>query len=353
MRAFLVMPVNVGIINGITLEGVGENAIIKDYDNNQTHDINDFYELVWAGNWNYDALAAYAAAAYEPGADATKPNTDLSDTVVGLALGKGSGLTSSGLLYTTSVTILDKQSDGTYKYPATNPNLNDFATKLFNLVNGGASAGICVVTGEEGKAVVPTAKTELDAIRSRFADGNVLFGGIIAVGSLEDKVYQDMTLDGGEGFGVVPVPKFKAQGEEYKTLVHNIAKIVAISKVSTKFGPCSAFLDYQSRFSQDILNSYYSYHLVKTVETGAAAAENKEMMNFIRNHATDCFDKTLEDAISNYAGETEADAMSTRFHGYIQNQGYKVSSFDSVYEAVASNKQKYLNQVMDAWNSFK
>jgi len=341
MRAFLVMPVNVGIINGLTLAGVGENPVIKDYDNSGEHDIDDFYKLVWDGGWNYDALAAYAAAAYEPGSDATKPNTDLSDSVVGLALGKGSGLTSSGLLYTTSVKILQK--DGTsYKYPETNSGLNDFATKLFNLVNGGASAGICVVNGEEGKAVVSGVKTELEAIRSRFASGNVLFGGIIAVGSLEDKIYQDMSVDGGQGFGVVPVPMYKAEGEEYKTLVHNIAKIVAISKVSTKFSQCSAFLDYQSRSSENILKGYYDMFLSGT-------ADNAKMLNFIKNHANDCFDKTFEDIVSNYAGETEADAMSTRFHGYIQNQDYKVSSFDSVYKAAASNKAKYLGQVLDAW----
>ena len=352
MRAFLVMPVNVSLINSISLDKVTNNPIIKDYDGDNDHDINDFYKLVWDGGWNYDALAAYSAAVFQGGSDTTKPQTDISDTVVGLALGQGSGLTGSGLLYTTSVKILEKQADGSYKYPDTNAGLNEFAEKLYNLVSGGASTGICVVNAEEAKAVVSGIKTELEGIRSRFASNNVLFGGIVCVGSLEDTVYQGMKANGGEGFGVVPVPLYKAGGE-YKTLVHNLARIVAISKVSTKFGPCSAFLDYQSRCSHDILEGYYTNQLTAAVSGGKAAAENSKMLNYIRNHVNDCFDKTFEDAIANYAGDTDPNAVSTRFHGYIGAQGYKVVSFSTVYETVLKQKQGYFDTLWADWQKLQ
>ena len=350
MRAFLVMPVNVSLINAISLENLKDGSQIKDVDGDKDHDIDDFYKLVWAGDWNYSTLAEYAFAAYQPGSDTTKPQTDLSDPAVGLALGSG-GLTASGMLYTTSVTILEKQNDGSYKYPTSNTDLNSFATALYDLVHGGANRGICVVSSNSDIAAVPGAKTTLQAIRSRFASNNVLFGGVVAVGSLEDKIYQDMKGNGGQGFGVVPVPLYKdAEGEEYKTLVHNLARIVSISKVSTKFSQCSAFLDYLSRCSDKILNNYYDHHLTAAVSGGRAGAENVKMLNYIRNHVNNCFDKTFEDAVCSYGSETDPEALGTRFHFYISSQNYKVSSFSTVYETVLKPKQGYFTQLWDAWN---
>ena len=145
------------------------------------------------------------------------------------------------------------------------------------------------------------------------------------------------------------VPKYK-DGEEYKTLVHNLARIVAISRVSQKFAQCSAFLDYQSRCSEDVLNSYYSLQLTAAVSGGVAVAENVRMMNFIRNHVTNCFDKTFEDVVANYAGDTDPNATSTRFHGYIGGQSYKVSSFSTVYETVLEQKQKHFTTLWTDWN---
>ena len=349
MRSFLVMPVNVSIIESMSVE----NGFAGDRDDDGDHDIEDFYDLVWKGGWDYNALAAYSRAAYIPGSGADSA-TDLSDNRVGLALGRGSGLTSSGLLYTTSVKILEVKKEGNeivgYEYPASNSGLNEVATALYNLISGNESLGICVVDKAEAQGVDASAKTELEAIRNRFANGNVLFGGIIAVGSLEDKVYQDMKTTGDKkGFGVVPVPVYKA-GEEYKTLVHNLARIMAISKASTKFSQCSAFLDYQSRNSAAILEDYYGQQLTAAVG-GLAGEQNSKMLTYIRNHVNDCFDKTFEDAIANKAGETDANATSTRFHGYLMNNDYKVSSFSIVYDAVCVNKQGHLDSIWNDWIS--
>lgn len=345
MRAFLVVPVNVTLMNQIK---VTESAA-GDRDNDKDHDIEDFYALVWDNySWDYTALAKYSNAIFQTGG--TGPaTTDIGDNRVGFAIGKGSGLSSSGILYTTSVKILEKNNDGSFSYPKTNPDLDAFATALNNLFVDNASKGICVVTGEEGKAVVPEAVSELDAIRIRFSKDNVLFGGIIMVGSLEDKVYQDMKAKG--GFGVVPVPLYrshKESGDEYKTLVHNIARIMAISKATNKFAQCSAWLDYQSRSSELILEDYYTQQLTATVG-GVAGDQNKEMLTYIRNHVNNCFDKTYEDAIANYMKETDPDATATRWHGMLMNNNYKYPSFAIVYESVLLKKQDYIQQVYTAW----
>ena len=342
MRAFLVMPVNVEIMNGVSVN----DSYAGDRDNDSDHDIEDFYDLVWDGEWNYTALASYCNAVFQSGGDTSKPETDLSDNRVGLALGRGSGLTPSALLYTSSVVIFQQNADGSYSYPAENKGLNDFATALNDLVSNNASKGICVVDKAAGTAVVPTAKTELDAIRNRFATNNVLFGGTIMVGSLEDSVYQAMK-NNGQGFGIVPVPVYKA-GDEYKTLVHNIARIMAISKATSNFAQCSAFLDYQSRTSAEILEDYYGHQLTAAVG-GVAGEQNSKMLTYIRNHVNNCFDKTFEDAISQKAGDTDANASQTRFHGALMNADYKVSSFSTLYNTVVGDKSKHLASVWADW----
>ncbi len=340
MRAFIVVPVNVGLMNEVS----AEHSAAGDKDGDGDHDINDFYKLVWEGGWNYSALAKYSNAIFQAG-NGDNAQTDLSDNRVGFAIGKGSGLSSSGMLYTSSVKILEKKTDGSFTYPTANTGLNDLASALNDLFTKNASTGICVVTKEEASAVVPGANTELIGIRERFAANNVLFGGVIMVGSLEDSVYQGMKS--GSGFGIVPVPVYKA-GDEYKTLVHNIARIVAISKATTNFAQCSAFLDYQSRNSAEILDDYYNEKLTAAVG-GVAGEQNAQMLTYISNHVNDCFDKTYEDAIANYMGESDPNAVSTRWHGMLMNAGYKMNSFSSVYTSVLGQKQGFIRDVYNAW----
>ncbi len=351
VRAFLVVPVNVELMGQIKVD----QSAAGDRNGDNAHDIRDFYELVWDNGWDYTALAKYSNAIYQAGSQGPA-TTDISDNRIGFALGRGSGLSSSGMLYTTSVKILEKQADGTFKYPETNDKLNSFATTLRDLFVKNASLGVCVVTSAEVKAIEPDAKTELDGIRIRFAKNNVLFGGVIMVGSLEDKVYQDMRSNG-QGFGIVPVPLFNGYnpetGDEYKTLVHSIARIMAISKASSNFAQCSKYLDYQSQNSADILEAYYTEQLGSAVAGGIAGEDNIRMLNYIRNHVNDCFDKTYEDAIANYMGETDPNAVSTRWHGMLMNNNYQMSSFSTVYESVLDQKQIFIKQVYEAWLSLE
>ncbi len=346
MRAFLVVPVNAELMNSISVK----DSAAGDLTGDGLHDIEDFYELVWNNGWDYTALAKYSNAIFQAGSG-SNPKTDISDNRVGFALGRGSGLSSSGMLYTTSVEILNPKADGSFEYPTNNPDLNNFATALKDLFVNNASTGVCVVTKEQVTAIEPDAKSELDGIRIRFAKNQVLFGGVICVGSLEDEVYQKMNKTG-DGFGIVPVPLYRSNaeyGDEYKTLVHNLARIMAISKVTTKFSQCSAYLDYQSRSSADILEEYYTEKLATSVGGGAAGENNADMLTYIRNHVNDCFDKTYEDAIANYMGETDRNASGTRWHGMLMNNDYQMNSFSHIYSSVLDQKQGYIQEVYNAW----
>ena len=349
VRSFLVVPVNVKMMNEIALDDS-----TGDKDGDLDFDIEDFYHLVWEGGWTYGVLADYCNAVFVDNGT-TSGVSDINDTL-GAAFGRTSGLTSSGLLYTSSVKIITKTTDASgkvsYYYPATNSGLVDFAEALETLFRENAGKGICSVTKGEVTAAGlgdNSEQGELVGIRQQFANDKMLFGGIICVGSLEEQVYQDM-IDNSQGFGIVPVPVYK-EGDEYLTLVHNLARVVAISKSTTEFEQCTAFLNYQSTNSQDILDAYYEQELVAKVG-GLAGDNNKKMLTYIRNHVRDCFDKTYEDVIASYMksnGDSAAD--SKRWHTILQSNSFMYSGMSGSYGSYYTVKDGELKTVLNAWNA--
>ncbi len=357
VRAFLVVPLNVEMMQEIKPEDTWTGDMTA---------VSDFYDLVWkdttikegyAEGWTYEVLAHYSDKVF---ADINDNDSDcvLADKI-GFAAGTTSGLVSSGLLYTSDVEIIhrEKQEDGSYiySYPENNEKLNAFATQLTALFKGELSTngnGVVTISSEEAKTAgfASSTESELEAIRNRFAQNKVLFGGVIAVGSLEDTVYQNMRTTGSKsGFGILPVPTYQS-GQEYLTLVHNIARIIAISKSTTEFAQCSAFLDYQSRMSADILNEYYNVRLASA--TGGLAGEfNNFMLTYIRNHVRDCFDKTFEDSISNKIASVDATATENKWHEVLSQNDFKFESFTDIYDANYENKDKYLQMVIEDWNN--
>ena len=345
LRAFLVMPVNVQIMNTVQL---ATNDYATDRDNDGDFDINDFYDLVWDGEWTYDVLAAFANSVYV-GNENGGANTDMQDTTIGAAFGRSSGLTAAGLLYTTSVQIIDRNvATGSYAYLENNEDLIAFANKLNDLFSNNQANGICsATTGDmQSAGLIQSAASQGDiaGIRAKFAQNGVLFGGIIALGSVESTEFQG--LNSTTGFGLVPVPVYKA-GDEYLTLVHNIARIVAISKTTTEFEQCTKFLNYQSTNSAEIIETYYSSQLAAAV---SGNANNAKMLTYIRNHVRDCFDKTYEDVISSYMssnGDEEAD--TNKWHILLRNAKYMYTGIGGDYSSIYTVKQGHLTTILGVW----
>jgi len=343
VRAFYVMPVNVTLMNGIT----DANAPAGD-PNNDGHDIRDFYNFVQRSDnpWNYSALAAYANY-YVGSGNNVNTNADIGDEVIGFALGKGSGLSSSGILYTTDISLFDYDTaEGKYIYPADPGKLADLTGALYNLIAQNRRC-VAVVDKESCNGTAYAGLSELNAIRQKFSENGILFGGIICVGALEDAVYQGMRS--GDGFGVVPVPVY-TEGEEYLTSVHNIARIAAISRASDAKSQCTAFLDYQSRNSADILEDYYDG--VLTAATGGVAGDaNAKMLTYIRNHVRTCFDKTFEDVIANYCqGQGQTDALHKRWAQVLADANYEISDITNSYDSLREEKDEMLTTIYFAWN---
>ncbi len=361
VRAFLVVPVNISMLNSIQAD---------DSWTGDMQDYNDFYDLVWrdearvarnekyATGWSYEVLAHYAQ---KVNSERNGAETKLDD-VVGFIAGRTSGLVSSGLLYTSNVQIIHRDHDEatdewTFTYPETNTALNVYAEKITKLFQESAELGVITVTGAEATTFDANAKTELQYIRNKFSSNEVLFGGVICVGSLEDTVYQNMRVNG-EGFGIVPVPLYRSvdengNQENYLTLVHNLARIVTVAKATTNFSQCSAYLDCVSRASTDVINTYYDDILAGKVG-GIAATQNNRMLTYIRNHVRDCFDKTFEDAVANKYAATHGDtaATATKWHEILGNiHGFIYPSFANDYKAQAQQKQANLDEVVAEWDS--
>ena len=224
-------------------------------------------------------------------------------------------------------------------YPRENKELYAFCeatTALFK------APGIFITKNESGdKSIDKWGSSGLLAIRTRFAEGAVLFGDIMMVGALEYDEYQSMSDKG--GFGVVPVPLYSGRdsGDRYLTQIHVIGRPGAIGVNTTKFVECTAFLNYQSTHSTEILNDYYNYKLMYDIAGGAQGTVN--MLKYIRLNVRTSFDKVFEDAIGVFHGE---EAYDRKILVIISAQGFECDIRDdyaALYDIKTSNLEILVN----------
>ena len=363
VRAFHVVPVHIDLMNTIDRDDLVELVQLEDveFDDDMTN-IQLLYEIIWANRWTYNTLLDFSHAVYNDngvgaGADGSGiAGADITDTL-GFALPARGSLAPSGILYTSSVKIIGKQhltadekaayladpekapyvvGDYYIAYPDTNTELVAFGNALRQLFQSGTNQGVCVA----GRT---------SDIRASFVNGTLLFGSVISLGSLEDEDYQ--SLREGAGFGIVPVPVYR-DGDEYQTFVHNNARIVAIANKTLLYEQCSAYLDYQSRCSSEILEEYYTVQLAQSL-LGETSDDNKMMLTYIRNHVCDVFDKTFDDIMYDFNAATDADATYRRWHELIQKQNYQVSDMDQLYNENKIKKETDLLKVINAWKELK
>ncbi len=344
VRAFFAVPVNIAVLEVIN-PSTDPESYLYDYIQDGKYTIDDFYALVRAGRWNYDAVKAFSAQVYRTPNNAANVLEANGNGRYGWAVAHG-GLAASGLIYTTSMIVIHREVTEVESTDPDNPgmvqsykfyyepsagDLSKFATNLASLFS---STGVVCVTktaGEDGNTSVntTTSGTAENEIQAAFARGQVLFGGIICVGSLEDSIYRGMSADGGKGFGVVPVPLYRTSYEEngetkvdkYLTQIHNIGRVGAIAINTKKFAEASAFLNYQSVNSARILDQYYE--LTLKFDAAGGTEGNGEMLDYIRANVRSSFDKAFEDAIARHASNSGDKTLnSNKWHNIIQAYNY-------------------------------
>ena len=360
IRAFFCIPVSVRIMEGsgadIVAVGDEEGETYADGDRNgdKKFNIDDFYEQVKDGEWTYDLLAKFSEAVYIGASQGGTGGTSIKDDRLGFVM-QTSGLAASGLMYTTSVEIIKReyQNDGSirYYYPTDNQDFYEFCdatTKLFQ------KTGV-LITNETGGYGTDAMK----AIRNRFTQNKILFGDIILVGAFEFDEYQTMKESGG-GFGIVPVPLFRtehvlrdengqaltdAQGNEivekdrYLTQIHNMGRAGGIATITKKFSQCTAFLNYQSTHSTEILNDYYKYRLQYDAAGGAQGTVY--MLQYIRENVRSSFDKAIEDALGVFSAEAKKD----KWHDILAAARFQVD-IRPTYSSKYNSKKSYLDALV-------
>ncbi len=380
IRAYFVVPVNNTLLNNITPSDV-EGSYNYDYYEDGVYDIYDFHDLVYDHKWNYETLKDFSQAV---GTLHNDKNVLDENNVWGFALASG-GLGASGILYTTSITVIQKTTNPDavlgfdqqgneilgeeyeYEYPDNFDVLKTYVGNLYDLFTSSGVTNVRV-SAEDGRPVNATVKANTsaeEAVRDFFVANKVLFGGIICLGSIENAAYQSMTEDGGLGFGVAPVPLYRVSYSEtnedgtvteglvddYLTSIHNIGRVGSISSKCKKFAQCSAFLNYQSLESKEILENYYE----DTLKGAAAGAEtNEEMLDYIRDRIRSAFDKTFEDAVARHqlsGGDSELN--EEKWHNMLLANDYKmtVDQMNSKYEGVVAKKIKAFFELDDYYTS--
>lgn len=341
IRAFFVIPVGIEL-----LESYGED-ITGDWNDDGEFTVDDFYEQVKAGEWTYDLMIDYSDAVYMDDGNGDTSGEWLGDEQLGFAMANG-GVAISGLLYTTTVEIISKKfnsdpevNDYEYSYPSDNIPLGNWSDAVSLLFS---SRGVALVdSSSEEFNIDEWGSSHLTAIRKRFSTGNVLFGDIMMVGALEYTEYQEMR--DGKGFGVVPVPLYDedegwTEEAPYLTQIHNVGRPGAIAKNTTKFVECTAFLNYQSTHSTDILNQYYNYELMYNVAGGATGTV--EMLKYVRANVRTSFDKAMEDAIGVFKGK---EAEETKVTYLIPMRG-STEDIRTAYGRVLEKKRGYLTELL-------
>ena len=345
IRAFFIVPVNVKLYNQVAYNIAG----LEDYTGDGVKDISDFFGEVYAGKWTYERVAQYSAAIYSN--DSGETTANLGDTV-GFALSSSSGLSSAGMVYTSSVVVIHKELDtATGKY---NYDYPDDGSELVSLTNALTvlfkSTGVASVSDQSGNR---WGTSSLQAIRNQFARGKVLFGGVILLGSLEFPEYQNMKTPDIGGYGIVPPPVFRAKMPDgtptrYNTQIHVVGRAGGISWCTKKFTQCTAFLHYQSTNSTDILEQYWNTNLCYDIADGVEG--NFEMLQYIRSNVRTCFDKLFEDSIGFFFNLLDAETLANRWHNLISTSEYTMTNMAEKYSALYGEKEARLKELVLEYN---
>ena len=354
VRAFFIVPVNKAMLESVIRSPEatqGDKPMIEETDNVPGYSIGDFYGMVRNKKWTYDLVKKYSAAIYQDDKSGNQIK-DLNDEKIGFAIGAG-GMQGSGAIYTTSVTVIkrytDENGDWHYEYPLESPQLAEVFDAIADLVS---SPGVMVVIHADAKEN-NYGDTNTLGIRKRFCESHILFGDIMMVGALEEPEYQ--RLKEKDGFGVLPVPLYheipEDSSENYLTTIHNVGRSGAIAANTKKFAECTAFLNYQSTHSTDILNEYYEVNLQYGVADGSS--DTVEILQYIRSNVRSVFDKFYEDIIGyrskmdpNNANAAAEDKASV-WHGFLSKDTMWQYDIRTAYDSVRKMKQEMLDVIQN------
>lgn len=227
-------------------------------------------------------------------------------------------------------------NDYTYHYPE-ETQLDDFCGKLSELVDN--SQGVVVASNNSMYANGNAKNT----IRDKFAQNRILFGGVVLLADLEHPTYWCMNSNGESAFTVAPIPLYREcdpiteEKDYYRTSVHSLGRVIGISASTQKYEMCTAFLEFQSTQSSEVLQEYFSY------EIAAGDSVTMEMLYIIRDNIGYNLDSVYEGIIGRFF--SNGDNNNNRWHTIIQRAAFNVTDMDYTYNSLVAQKGYYLEML--------
>ena len=327
-----------------------------------------FFDYVEAGKWTWASLKLLCEAVWDD--KGTAGQNDLDDTL-GIIIEAYSGMPATVALYSTGETLTNIKYDRdpdtgkvlktfTISYPQEPGVLKD----IFDAISAVFKGKGAYVTNVKGGGTTKDAPG-IGYHYIKFAENTLLFTDPSLLGTLEDKVFQEMV--GNYLYSVVPLPKlseYKIRGGEfvldsngekipvnYNTVIHNTADVGAISVRTTggKASVISAYMQFLAENSYDVRKEFLE------IVTKYKVTENNQGTDRMRDIIYDCVitarDKALDDAIDCLDG-----GRGLRFHGKLKDGGDNHFTNDAAYinaeyAGIISEKQTLLEEVLTKWRS--
>ncbi len=306
VRGLNVIPVNVSL-----LDGLFENADAA----------RAFHNLVNDGGWTFSALLELSSKISK--SDSGK---------LGFLLDTSDDLSTKALLYSRNFEVFVRTEDkktGAYSFEFldTGAGLSQFSEEFKELC--GAN-GVSASDMESGELI------------TRFSDGGVLFGGVVSIGALENEGYKTAMSS---GIYIAPIPKSEAK-DTYKSTLDSRSCLLAVNARTVRFDAVSAFLDYQTVHSYEIVESFCRYSLLWG--NIGASEENKEALALLKDSLAVSFVSVYEEAVEIYFEDIALQERGCTWTSFAYGQGPVTA------EMLAENalkRQKYYETLVKIVNS--
>ncbi len=356
-RAYFVMPVNGTLLQTVT-EITGD--VNKD---GTVGDTADFLAMVNNGDWTWAKIAAYTDAVKT--GDSSSHGYSLTggnnDCIAGFAMSTTSGLCSAPVMYTGELSMVSRTVvNGEYRYtyptevPPTLLQIFKAARDYIGLPGQGSS--LSSPTGGDGVILYSGSSSQVDAV---FAADRLFVNTACVLGIIESETYQNMwdsSKGSGNGFVVTPAAKISDTQENYRTLVHNVGKVFAISSkaTQTETDAACAFINHQTIDSSTLLREYFVWSL----GYGAANTdENVLVLAGMSNNLKFGIDKVIEDAFGIVFNNTQItnplnpdekmDASGARLHIYMIRNWDAGEEVTAMYNGLRKWKLKNVTKIQE------
>ena len=305
-------------------------------------DPDDLQDVAIEGTWDYEDLYRWSTVFAETnGTDGSQH-----DDFHAISADYGS-IPLDAFPYAWDLEDLVEEADGTHSYNVVgNQKVEDAIVKVQNLLNGSISAGVCNDDNTGGCSLGGYSEPI-----THFANDKSIFTLHLLYSTEEDNtILREMESE----FGLLPVPKYDEEQENYGTTAHDSYTLMTVidhsqSSIPTKGEMVSAYLQYSTEESYTNVRGYYINRIVKpkyfgTDDTNGSVSKSIEIFNMIADNVEFTF-------ISIYAPQLNG-VLNTCWRNVVTGNADGATTAQMAYEADQANFDLALEEV-DTWLELK